>query len=363
MIRAVAALALVAAAAVAAPPKWHQLSSSYSYEQYLVDYGKQAPRGGDYLARKSLFEGRLAEAMTHNANPAATWKRGINHMSDWLPQERKALHGFDAGSKNLRSTRAQDTSSAAALPKSFDWRTKGVVTPVKDQGHCGSCWAFASTAALESHVAINTGVLEELSPQHLVSCMSNDNDCGGFGGCSGATADLAYAFVKQHGLASPYSFPYVSWAGNTNGTCYTDDRANAAATVTGVVDIASNNETATLAALVANGPLAVNVAAIPWHDYESGVFDGCAMSGEGTDIDHVVVLVGYDEDSLIIRNSWTPRWGEDGYIRLKRTQACGDDKSPSDGVGCNGGPASVSVCGMCGVLYDTAYPQGAGLSL
>ena len=229
------------------------------------------------------------------------------------------------------------------------------------QGHCGSCWAFASTAVLESHVAVRTGMLQELSPQQLVSCAPNPNHCGGTGGCQGSTAELAFEYVKAHGLASPYSFPYVSWTGANNGQCLSGPQAKAAANISGHVTLPSNDEDALISALVQFGPVAVSVAAEPWHDYESGVFDGCATSGAGTDIDHAVVLVGYDEDSLIIRNSWTPRWGEEGYIRLKRTTECGMDKSPQDGVGCNGGPASVSVCGMCGVLYDTAYPQGAGL--
>ena len=235
-------------------------------------------------------------------------------------------------------------------------------TPPSPQGHCGSCWAFASTAVLESHVAVRTGVLQELSPQQLVACAPNPHHCGGTGGCAGSTAELAFEYVKANGLASPYSFPYVSWTGSSNGECLKGPQAKAAANISGYVQLPVNEEDALLSALVQFGPVAVSVAAEPWHDYESGVFDGCATSGSGTDIDHAVVLVGYDEDSLIIRNSWTPRWGEDGYIRLKRTQACGTDATPSHGTECDGGPTSIKVCGMCGVLADSAYPTGAGLA-
>ena len=366
-------LALLAAAAAligadAARPTWDQLSASYSYEQFLADFGKSSPASGEYEARRSLFQERLAAALQHNANPSSTWKRGVNHMSDWTESERKALRG------GLRSQAAMRTSMlrrqprqrpAEGIPASFDWRSKrGVVTPVKDQGHCGSCWAFASTAVLESHLAIQTGVYAELSPQNLVSCVPNPNNCGGYGGCAGSTAELAFAYVKEHGIASPYSFPYVSWPGDSNGTCAVTpaSRAKPVANVSGHVTLPANEEAPLLEALVNHGPIAVSVAAMPWSDYESGVFDGCGLEGEGTDVDHVVVLVGYDEESLIIRNSWTPLWGESGYIRLKRTTSCGIDRTPQDGNGCAGGPNDIKVCGMCGVLSDTAYPVGTKLA-
>lgn len=83
----------------------------------------------------------------------------------------------------------------AALPTQVDWRESSVVSPVKDQGHCGSCWAFASAATIESHAAINSGHLKTLSTQQLVSCVANPYTCGGQGGCNGAIAELAFSYV------------------------------------------------------------------------------------------------------------------------------------------------------------------------
>jgi len=105
------------------------------------------------------------------------------------------------------------------------------------------------------------------------------------------------------------------------------------------------------------------VDASAWSAYESGVFGGCNMNDP--DIDHVVQLVGYGEDPQLgtywlIKNSWTPAWGENGYIRIKRAvdkSPCGTDTNPQDGTGCDGGPASVLVCGECGILYDVSYPN------
>jgi len=104
------------------------------------------------------------------------------------------------------------------------------------------------------------------------------------------------------------------------------------------------------------GPLAVNVDASAWSSYETGIFNGCNQTNP--DIDHVVQLVGYGDGYWLIRNSWSPTWGEKGYVRLYRgdRERCGVDLSPQDGTGCNGGPSTVTVCGNCGLWYDTSFP-------
>jgi cathepsin L len=359
------AVAVLAASVVALPPRWHQLRETYSYDEYLRDFGKSAP-AGERSVREGLFRSRLAAVMQHNRG-SSSWKKGINHMSDWTLEERKRLLGRVHQGELLGGLPAPvaDAAAVQALPASVDWRDKGVVTPVKDQGQCGSCWAFTTTEVTESHVAINTGVLMELAPQELVACMENPNQCGGGGGCAGAVAQLGFDYIKEHGIASPYSFPYESWAGTTNGTCYAAPRSKAMANVTGYVQLPNNDAGSLLQAVATAGPVAVSVAASEWSDYESGVFDGCSTSGAGTDIDHAVMLVGYDSESWIIRNSWTPLWGESGYIRLKRFpngEPCGTDTSPGDGFGCTGGPSTIKVCGMCGVLSDSAYPVGAQIA-
>ena len=139
----------------------------------------------------------------------------------------------------------------------------------------------------------------------------------------------------------------------------------ASANVSGHVSVASNSYDAVMEALAHVGPLAVSVDAGSWHDYEEGVFDG----GNATNpaLDHLVQLVGYGSDAdhgdfFLVRNSWTPMWGEAGFIRLKRYGSsearCGIDLSPRDGDGCKGGPPKVKVCGQNGVLYDAVYPLG-----
>lgn len=268
------------------------------------------------------------------------------------------------------------------LPRSVDWRTKGVVTPVKNQKNCGSCWAFASTEVIESHVAIETGTLLELSPQQLVDCAPNFQHCGGGGGCSGATVEVAFGYViKDGGMVAEDTLEYTA----ADGNCTVDDENNASlrrkkkdnkvATITDYVTLPTNDYKITMNAIAKMGPVAVAVDASGWYMYESGVF--VESEYHGWDTDHAVVLVGYgtDEESgldyWLVRNSWGPNWGEDGYIRMKRfgeEKHCILDVTPLDGSGCefdlNGAkvtPKPVEICDTDGILFDVVVPIGGHL--
>jgi cathepsin L len=256
--------------------------------------------------------------------------------------------------------------SVSELPKSVDWRTSGVVTSVKDQGHCGSCWAFAGAATLESHVAINTGLLYDLSPQQIAMCAPNPDACGGTGGCEGATAEIAFDYVAGAGVLEEYQLGYQAYYGG-DSACGVNDLTVPVAHTTGFVQLPANNYTALMNAIAQIGPMAISVDASEWHNYENGIFSGCNQ--ESPDINHAVVLVGYGEDNgqkyWTVRNSWNPSWGELGYIRLARADAeeevCGMDVTPQDGTACAGDNEPVKVCGTCGILYDTSYPTGASV--
>lgn len=298
-----------------------------------------------------------------------------------------------------------DISPVSELPSQVDWRKHGVVTAVKDQGSCGSCWAFAAMEALESHVAISTGTLFEFAPQELVSCMPNPLQCGGTGGCNGATVDLAFDFVIQHGgILEEFQMGYTSYYGE-NGDCYViDDDANvsprrtlrtinteketaknysdgpdpagvngAVATIEDYMPLTTNSYEELMNAVAKYGPVPVSVAASPWKEYESGVFtmEG-GYTAENLDINHATVCVGYgrDEDTgldyWLVRNSWKPTWGEDGYIRLLRedpaeADICGVDETPSHGSECIGGAEEITVCGVSGILYENFIPMGGKL--
>lgn len=207
--------------------------------------------------------------------------------------------------------------------------------------------------------------------------MPNDDDCGGTGGCEGATAELAFDYLAKYGLPEVWTYGYLPetyWFSytNSNGACLRETTYGGKPAVPRVVKasgytLLERNSYSEVMNAVANiGPVAINIDASNWHSYESGVFNGCPQTD--VDINHVVQLVGYGTDSetgldyWLVRNSWSPEYGEEGYIRLERSPGyCGMDYHNGDGVGCNYDPTNVTVCGMCGILYDVSYPNDAGL--
>jgi len=340
-----------------------QLDDSYDFNQYVAEYNKVYSLE-EFNMRKGIFDTKVAAIRKHNKDTTKTWKEGVNKYTDATDEEFKALRGYNRAARSAITGRSivphQSTMKISALPDSVDWRLKKVVTPPKDQAQCGSCWSFATAETLESHWAIATGNLTVLSEQQILDCTPNPQHCGGTGGCEGGTAELAYDRIKElGGLTSEKLYPYVSGRGS-DYKCK-DPIPAPVAKISGYTKLPENEYDALLEAVATVGPIAISVDAASWGGYSSGVFHGCNQ--KNPDIDHAVVLVGYGTDTKlgdywIVRNSWGASWGEKGYIRLKRsaTKECGVDIHPDDGSGCTGGPANVTVCGTCGILYDTCYP-------
>lgn len=346
-----------------------------TFDEYLRQFGKSYG-GKEYDRRRALFEERVAQHASLNSRPGKLWTAGLNELTDQFPDEIRRQFGY---SKAMRrggegalpaltrsSMAAADSVGLSRRPPAVDWRKKlGVLSPVKAQGGCGSCWAFAAAEAIESNIAINTGVLTSLSPQQLTSCVQNPNECGGSGGCTGATPELAFEYVVKEGLSDIWHYPYLSGTSMESEVC--NNRSSAQAFLTGYEKLPANDADA-LEEAVAKGPVAVSVDASAWYMYQKGIFDGCDKANP--DINHAVLLVGYghfqNTKYWIIQNSWGPKWGEDGFIRLKRydQEPCGTDPNPLMGFACaaDGANQTIRACGECGVLSDSSRPTGGSLT-
>lgn len=351
--------------AAVATPTWQELEG-YTFDKYVSDFGFGFGFASE--ARKTTFEQNLLKIQLHNLRQS-TYKENVNRFTALTKDEMKKFKGYN--SAKARSMPKSDFMLATPTPvangkqpKSLDWRSKGAVSKVKNQGECGSCWAFAATETIESHVQIASGKLLELSPQQITACTPNPDQCGGKGGCLGATAELAFDYIhKNGGIATNADYPYTA-GGGTTGSCITKNITKVA-TVTGFIKN-KENDVDTLMAAVQRGPVSISVDASTWFGYSSGIKDNC---NKNAIIDHAVQLVGYGEDNGVkywtVRNSWSEEWGESGYIRVKRftdsTAHCGIDDNNKDGNGCKDGPKKTKVCGMCGILSDTSYPLGAKL--
>lgn len=198
-----------------------------------------------------------------------------------------------------------------AINADIDWVAKGKVSPIKDQGNCGSCWAFSATGVLESWSLIK-GTSVSLSEQQLVDCSRKYGNQG----CNGGFNYQGLAYVKDHGITYTSKYPYVAH----NQGCKMDGgdfKITKVNTVKGCTALASDLQ---------NHPVGVSVDATNWSKYASGIFKNC-----GRQLDHDVLLVGINSESYKIKNSWSKSWGEQGFIRLALGNTCGicDDKSPS----------------------------------
>jgi len=240
----------------------------------------------------------------------------MNEFSDLTSAEFNKLYNGLKLKAPLTLSNAPLELNAVGLPASVDWRTQGVVTGIKNQGQCGSCWSFSTTGSLEGAHAIHTGSLVSLSEQNLVDC----SQAYGNQGCDGGLMDDAFQYIiANHGIDTEASYPYTA----EDGTCQYN-AANCGSTLQAYTDVQSGSEAALQTAVATVGPVSVAIDASQpsFQMYSGGVYYEPACSS--TQLDHGVLAVGYSStggsDYWIVKNSWGTGWGLNGYIWMARNQ-------------------------------------------
>ncbi|NXK43615.1 CATS protein, partial [Piprites chloris] len=293
------------------------------WELWKKTYGKEYRHQEEDSLRRATWEKNLRLVTLHNLEHSLgihSYTLGMNHLGDMTSEEVAAsLTGLRVA-PHPRGISAFRPRPLGDVPEEMDWREKGCVTEVKNQGACGSCWAFSAVGALEAQVKLKTGNLVSLSAQNLVDC----SGMYGNKGCSGGFMTEAFQYIiDNHGIESEESYPYTA----QNGTCRYNASASAAS-CSRYMELPPGDEAALRDAVATAGPVAVAIDATrpSFFLYSAGVYDDPQCTHE---VNHAVLVVGYgsldNKEYWLVKNSWGRWFGDSGYIRMARNASnrCG----------------------------------------
>ena len=276
--------------------------------------------------RMKIYMDNKHKIAKHNGNyemKKVSYKMKMNKYGDMLHHEFvNAVNGFNKSiNARLRSQRqpvgaAYVEPANVKIPDAVDWRDQGAVTEVKDQGHCGSCWAFSTTGSLEGQHFRRTGVLVSLSEQNLIDCSGKYGNLG----CRGGWMDRAFQYVKDNGgIDTEIAYPYKA----EDGKCRYNV-SNVGASDVGFVDIPKGDEEKLKSAVATIGPISVAIDALSpnFIFYANGIYDNPHCSS--VELNHAVLVVGYgienEQDYWLVKNSWGAGWGDNGYMKMSRNK-------------------------------------------
>lgn len=303
-------------------------------------HGKPEIENSEFEHRLAVFAANARKVLAHNSRKGISYTLGLNEFADLTTREflsqRTGYRNEDADVSNrqlsMKGVKVPEDyktqfphGAAAEVPKALDWREHGVVSEVKNQGQCGSCWAFSATGAIESLTKIVTGNMTTLSEQELLDCDILDV------GCNGGLPTRAFTWiVLNRGVDTEGDYAYSA----ADGKCDIQKRKTRVSKIQGYIRVPPSEWF--LQRAVAHQPVSVGINADPLHLYAGGIID----SGCDGQLDHAVLVVGYGSeggsDYWLVKNSWGTKWGERGYFRLKRTVE--------------------KQGGTCGIVEDASFP-------
>lgn len=303
----------------------------FSLEQFSKNYLEKFQINKKTLsaAEKRTLITNYQKIQAHNSNPNKTWRMALNkfsHLTDEQFSQKMLMSGQNcsATTKNMRSSDLNsflpdNYKNNLKLAEFKDWRTEGnFVTPVKNQGHCGSCWTFSSTGCLESAWAIHRGELVSLAEQQFIDCAGNfDNH-----GCSGGLPSHAFEYVHaNNGIDTEEGYTYKA---AENGKCLYDQKAASPVKVKGSFNITLGDEDTLFEAVGFLNPVSIGYQVVKdFRNYAGGVYTSTDCKQGPEDVNHAVLVVGYGTDVKgvdywIIKNSWGADWGMGGYFWMER---------------------------------------------
>ncbi|KAL1834105.1 hypothetical protein ACET3Z_003756 [Daucus carota] len=317
------------------------------HQEWMLQHGRVYRDAMEQEARFKIFKENVERIEAFNSDPNRRFTLAVNHFADLTDEEFRVTH---ASGYNRSMTRTASFSGSSVrpefygdygrprrsyfryanvqgVPPSVDWRQKGAVTPIKYQGSCGDCFAFASIAAVEGLNAISRGQLVSLSEQEILDCDNSNYKC------NGGAMEPTYDFIRDNGVSTESDYPYRGQQGYCQNAA-----SNPAVQIGGYEDVPRYSESQMLLA-VAHQPIAVAVSGGDYYFkyYNSGIMDMECSSG----VNHAVAVVGYGvtddgQKYWIVKNSWGSNWGDNGYIYIARD--VGDPR------------------GLCGIATDPSYP-------